>query len=283
MSASRATTTMVTLVRREFWEHRILWTAPALLAALLIVGTVGAALKLIHIQISPSTHVAIGGQTPEMFVLMQYVVTLPQYLVMALVLNFYLLDCLYTERKDRSILFWKSLPVSDGATVASKFLVALVVVPLGVYLLGLLTSLLFSVLYLQRLDYSADVASAWSLLVWLKVQAGLLLTLLLAILWYAPWAAYLALVSAWARRSVFLWATLIPVFAFLAEKLTLGTHYISDLLEYRTWGIWQGVPMPPSVADIGPLFANIDLWLGVAVAAALAFATIRIRRYRDDT
>ena len=35
----------------------------------------------------------------------------------------------YDERKDRSVLFWKSLPVSDRDTVLSKAVSALVVAP----------------------------------------------------------------------------------------------------------------------------------------------------------
>jgi ABC-2 type transport system permease protein len=247
------------------------------------------------------------GNRMALFALMQWALTLPLYIVTVIVLNFYLVDCLFNERKDRSILFWKSLPVSDAATVASKLLVGLVVVPLGVYVLALATNLLFSAIWIARSSlHFTEVVAIWDTMTWLKVEALMLLGLLVSILWYAPLAAYLVLVSALARRSALLWATLPPVFVILAEKLALGTHHLTDLIEYRTWGIWQimhldevtrhtvsvngheqhelvSLPAFFHAMDIGQVFANVDLWLGLAVAAVLAFAAVQIRRYRDDT
>src|SRR5206468_10746510 len=43
---------------------------------------------------------------------------------------FYCLDALYGERRDRSILFWKSLPVSDVMAVLSKLAIPIVILPL---------------------------------------------------------------------------------------------------------------------------------------------------------
>jgi ABC-2 type transport system permease protein len=249
-------------------------------------------------------NVSFGGDAAEfadpqkrrsLFTLIVWGQSLPQYLVMALVVSFYLLDCLYAERKDRSILFWKSMPVSDASTVISKLLVGLVVVPLGVYLLAMLTSVLFQAGWAPRLSIAWDTAA------WLKVQALMLYALVIAMLWYSPLAAFLLLVSAWARRNVFLWATLPPIIAVIAEKWSFGTHHAADLFKYRPWGIWAALLVPaataesfqsPHVVSLSVLFdnltmmkafLNVDLWLGVAVAAALAVAAIRIRRYRDDT
>jgi ABC-2 type transport system permease protein len=120
-------------------------------------------------------------------------------------------------------------------------------------------------------------------------------------LWYAPLAALLLLVSAWARKNVFLWTTLPPVIAIIMERIAFGTRYTKHLLQYRTWGIWDALgvnPTPPegvghgrvvSLADLfddiamGKAFLNIDLWLGLAVAAVFIIVAVRIRRYRDDT
>jgi ABC-2 type transport system permease protein len=222
---------------------------------------------------------------------------------MTIVLSFYLMDCLYLERKDRSILFWKSLPVSDATTVISKLLVALVVVPLGVYLTAMVASVLVQMILAVRIAHGSlpNIAVAWDTVAWLKVQGLMLYGLIISMLWYAPLAAFLLLISAWARKNVFLWTTLPPVIAIIMERIAFGTRYTKHLLQYRTWGIWDALgvnPTPPegvghgrvvSLADLfddiamGKAFLNIDLWLGLAVAAVFIFAAIRFRRYRDDT
>jgi ABC-2 type transport system permease protein len=221
----------------------------------------------------------------------------PLYLIMLLVLTFYLLDCLYAERKDRSILFWKSMPVSDGLTVLSKLFVALVVVPLGVLVLAAACHVLLFVLY--KVGVAAGRAPpiltrhTW---LWIKIEWTMFLCFVLGALWYAPVAAAFLLVSAWARRSPIMWVTLAPLVAMLVEW-RLGTHYIAHFLSYRTSGIWDvlgmghgdrlghGRSLDDSLADLNFLgaFTNLNWWLGVLATAAMVYATVRIRRYRDDT
>jgi len=306
--AARQTTPaqlLVALVRREFWEHRALWMAPLLIAALLVICAFPAHLDFVPEEARDA--LADRMNQRAMFQLLQWGLTVPQYLVMLIVLNFYLLDCLYAERKDRSILFWKSLPISDGATVVSKLLVALVVVPVGVYLLAALTDLLFTAIWLGRAamgSLPSWVSGMWGTMAWIKVEILMLMGLLTSILWYAPFAAYLLLVSAWARRNVFLWALLPPVFAILIERLAFGTHHVLALIHYRSWGIWEALHLQDAMThavigsgddrivslsgvfdtlDLRDIITNTDLWLGVLVAVGLTFAAARIRRYRDDT
>jgi ABC-2 type transport system permease protein len=233
-----------------------------------------------------------------MFGVMQGSVTMPLALVTTIVLVFYLLDCLYAERKDRSILFWKSLPVSDGLTVLSKLLVALLLVPLGVFALGLVLSLALTGIwqvnaFLGRLP----AIPGWDMAGWLQTELALLLCFAVGALWYAPCAAYLLLVSAWARRNPFLWLILPPVAAQILERVAFGTHYVASFIGYRLFGIWPKLfghmqfgrgrahLLGSALAqlDLGAALADLDLWLGLAAAAGLTFAAIRIRRYRDDT
>jgi ABC-2 type transport system permease protein len=294
--------TMTTLIRREFWEHRSLWITPLIVAGLLVLAAIP-----LHvgndISNGPDNIFADARNRLGVFTLIIWAQTVPQYLVMTIVLSFYLMDCLYLERKDRSTLFWKSLPVSDATTVISKLLVALVIVPLGVYLTAMVASVLFQMILAVRIAHGSlpDIAVAWDTVAWLKVQGLMLYGLVISMLWYAPLAAFLLLISAWARRNVFLWTTLPPVIAVIMERIAFGTRYTKHLLQYRTWGIWDALginPTPPegvghgrvvSLADLfddiamGKAFLNIDLWLGLAVAAVFIFAAIRIRRYRDDT
>ncbi len=288
---------MLTLVRREYWEHRSLWIAPLVVAALLLIGALFGL---------PNFDVRSVDIPPEQlrmaFAIGLWGLNLSQYLTMSIILWFYASDCLYSERRDRSILFWKSMPVSDARTVLSKLLVAMVVEPLGVFLVGAVTSLVFCAIWSARALAGTLPPLHWDTLTWLRFEGFTLLASVIGALWYAPVTAYLLLVSAWARRNVQLWLLLPPIVALLLENRLLGTAHLSTILWYRLGGLWP----PRLIASIGALFSgpgagpdpaepffsgfnmaaafgNIDLWLGLLAAAAFVFGAIRIRRYRDDT
>ena len=301
---------LIALIRREFWEHRPLWRAPLITGGLMVLATAFA-----HFGTNPyGTIPAFGPPRPAagahavgvmIASARQLGAAVPLYLAAAVTLFFYLLSSLYDERKDRSILFWKSLPVSDTLTVLSKLLVALVIVPLGVFVAAGVADVLER--WIWDIRYSMGLVGGpqffWDTAAWLKVEAFTLIVMALAVLWYAPIAAYLLLVSAWSRRNAFLWAILPPVILSVVERVALGTRYIGDFLLYRSGGIWYDLwnnfrannPPPgtswklntfPSVFDVfsfRDLFMNIDLWLGLIAAAALVYGAIRMRRFRDDT
>jgi ABC-2 type transport system permease protein len=285
---------LFTLIRREFWEHRYLWLAPVVVAALLVLSPL-----IGHAELDLPPFGATENRA-ALSTLVQWGLWMPLCVVMSFCLAYYLLDCLHAERKDRSILFWKSLPVSDALTVGSKVLVAGVIVPLGVFLLALLTHLLFSVLLNLRFTIGNAPLLLLNAVEWFRTEVTLLLVLLLAVLWYAPWGAYLLAISAFARRSPFLWSTLPLVLAPLLERMVLGTHYLWSFISYRTSGLWAKLGIGHGgghiishhhIRSFGVLlddldfhgaFTDIDLWLGVAAAAALAYLAIRIRARRDD-
>jgi ABC-2 type transport system permease protein len=293
-----------TLVRREFWEHRSLWMAPVAVTVLLLVCALltHGALK---IDATDSSEWLNPQNKTIVFALAQWALTIPHYLVMILLLNFYLLDCLYAERKDRSILFWKSLPVTDGATVASKIFVSCVALPLGTFALALVTDVLFTAIWdLRALIGHSPELVAWDTVAFLKTQALMFLGLIVSVLWYAPFLGSFLLASVCVRRNVLLWVTVVPLLAAILERIAFGTHWISSLIDYRWDGIWRSLRVEtalatsihdvgpavmvsiPEVFDrvhVGPAFTNIDLWLGVIFAAACAFAAARIRRYRDES
>jgi len=287
--------TLLTLVRREFWEHRYLWLAPLVVAALLAFSPLigHAELDLVPFD-SAESRVALST-------LVQCALWIPLCVVMGFSLAYYLLDCLFAERKDRSILFWKSLPVSDALTVGSKLLVATVVVPFGVFVLALVTHLVFSTVLNLRFTLGHEPLLVFDAVQWLKTEVTLFLVLLLAVLWYVPWGAYLLAISAWARRSPFLWSTLPLVLLPLFERMVFGTRYLWHFIVYRNSGIWPKLGIghggshiishdhvrPFGVLledlDFRAAFTDIDLWLGVLATAALVYLAIRIRRQRDDT
>ena len=281
---------IVALVRRELWEHRSLWICAAVVQGLLVL-----ALLFGRISMDLPEEVLTEQQRVAIFTIGQWGLAQPLYITMAIVVVFYLLDCLYAERKDRSILFWKSLPLSDELTVGSKFLVAAVVVPLGVFLLAAASDLVFAAIIAVRVPG----AIRWSTVEWLRTEVVLLLEVVLGVLWYAPLSAALLLFSAWVPRNPILWASLVPVVAPIVERVGLGTHYIWNFEEYRMNGIWHKLTLGPNVFgsfhDLPPVgivldtfnirgaFTDVDLWLGVVAAIAMAYAAARVRRYRSDS
>jgi ABC-2 type transport system permease protein len=284
--------TIVALVRREFWEHRSLW-----ICALVVQGLLVLALLLGRIDIDIPAHNLTPQQMVSIFTIGQWALAQPLYIVMAIVVVFYLLDCLYAERKDRSILFWKSLPISDELTVGSKLLVAAVVVPLGAFLLASASDLVYAAIFAVRVPH----AISWNTYEWLRTELVLLIECVIGVLWYLPIAGALLLFSAWIRRNPILWATLIPVVAPIVEYVALRTHYILRFEQYRAGGIWHKLVSGPDVFEkagfhnlppVGVvldtlnfrgIFTDADLWLGIVAAFAMAYAAARVRRYRDDT
>ena len=289
------------LIRREFWEHRMLWIAPLVLVGIYFClcfvpgpGVIGIP-KGIHIpDLGPERSVvALLG--------MQSVFTIFLVLLMGAVVFFYLADCLYADRKDRSILFWKSLPVSDWIVVLSKAAVALLIMPLAIWALALLANLLAYAILWIRFHGTAVMPNfiRWDSGAWLRLNGNFLANILVLALWYAPIVGYQLLLSAWARSSVLVWTLLPPVALLLAEGWFHGTWNVAHFLGYRLFfGLF--VHRPPPDFDVGPgthntvdsvlqgtnllpALSNIDLWIGAAVGIVLVLAAIRIRRYRDDT
>jgi ABC-2 type transport system permease protein len=183
----------------------------------------------------------------------------------------YVLECLHAERKDRSILFWKSLPVSDAQTVLSKLAVALAVTPLLIFVLSLLTHLICSAVFGLGMLRGTDVP-LWTVGQWLQAYANFAGLMLMNVLWFAPVVVYFMLASVVARRVPLLFATVPLVAVVVAEKLTLDTGYAVRFLANRM--------RPRFTLDH---FASPALWLGVLAAALVLILIVRLRRWRDDS
>lgn len=287
---------LLTLIRREFWEHAALLRVPAIIAALLAVLTLFSS-SHVGIEINGAHIREIDGSERIMVLNMsQLAWGVLVYLAAAIVVTFYCLDSLYAERKDRSILFWKSLPVSDGMTVLSKFLVAVVIVPLGAFVLALASHLLAFLIWKLRAAAGGvpDVVS-WNSIAWVRGELVIFLVIALSSLWYAPVVAAALLASAWLKRSPVLWVTLGLILAPAFEYIVFHTGYLASVIRYRGNAIWHVLThvdghsvLNENVRLLSDLnwsgaFTYPALWLGLAAAAALLYGAARARRYRDDT
>jgi len=205
---------------------------------------------------------------------------------------FYCSDTLYGERRDRSILFWKSLPVSDLTTVLAKASIPLVILPVltfGITIVVHLVMLLLSSIVLPLSGMS--VASLWRELAIFPMWGMLLYHILLAhVLWPFPVYCWLILVSGWARRAPLLWAALPVVVIGGLERLIFGTAHFAEMVGTRLIG--GGAPTDVTMGEMfptGPMthltplryLGSPSLWAGFAVAALFLIAAVRMRRYRD--
>ncbi len=275
-------------IRRELWENRYVYLAPVGAAALFFLGFL---ITLVHL---PGK---VRGM--EMFSPMQYreaiagpydIMSGAMMLVGMLVSIFYCLDALYGERRDRSILFWKSLPISDRTTVLAKATIPFVIVPLLTFVTGIATHFLMLVASsLVLLANGLNASELWTSISYFRMSWLLLYHLLTAhTLWPAPWYAWLLFVSARVRRAPFLWAVLPPVALAALEKITFHTSHLGNLFAERFIGSVASDSHPHEVFPTNPMFhihageyfGSPGFWIGIAIAAAFLVAAVRLRRYQ---
>jgi ABC-2 type transport system permease protein len=284
------------LVRREFWENRAIWIVPAAIGVALTLAALFG-----HVQIPtpalPDRHVFSG------VVLFGFGVTF--FVAMNIYATWYLLDCLYADRKDRSVLFWKSLPISDTATVLAKLFTGLIAIPL-VYFIAADIATLFMAFIVSVRAHSALGGSLWHPDLWLQLQVLWLYLILTTAVWYLPFAGYLLVVSAWAKRAVTLSSIVPPLAAYLFERWFFGTHWVGTVLKDRAFGYlthalredsnagaWvttvvgdDSITTPVSIWHLlDPLgfISSPATWIGLLVGILLVMAAIQLRLRRAES
>ena len=275
-------------IRRELWEHRSIYLAPSIVAALTLIGfMIGSGYQVARIRSAQS----LGPVELQVAIDRPY--GLAALFLMGigfLVSIFYCVEALHGERRDRSILFWKSLPVSDFTVVLSKMMIPLVVVPLITVALTIVTQLLMLLINIAILQINGVSPSIlWTDLslveMWFMMVYHMLV---LHGLWFAPAYSWMLLASAWARRAPFLWAVLPPIAVGVIEKIAFNTTYFPHWMQSRFGGAPGSDAYPGSEhamhewanLNIGQSLLNPGLWSGLVVAALFLFAAARIRRSR---
>ena len=279
-------------IRRELWENRSVYLAPLIVAAVVLfassLGTIGLPRRM-------RTLPTLDPAKRHAAVVMPYsMAPAPIMLAAFLVGFFYCLDALHGERRDRSILFWKSLPVSDRTTVLSKATIPLVVLPLIAFSLSVVTQVILLLLStMVLLGNGLSPATFWGQVGFFQGLPIMLYGLTVHALWFAPIYGWLLLVSAWARRAPVLWAVL-PLLAVSAvEQITFHTRLFMSMLQYRVIGAMrEAFAITPKGGDRGNIdrLSQLDparflsapgLWVGLIFAAAFLAAAVRLRRNRE--
>jgi ABC-2 type transport system permease protein len=284
ISASRR---MYWLVRRELWENRSIYVAPMAVSALALFGFL---LGTIHLRDKMTAALALDPTQQRELIAQPYVFAALIIMFTTTVVGvFYCLDALQGERRDRSILFWKSLPVSDLGTVLSKASIPLVVLPLITFATTVVTHfimLLMSSVVLMGSELS--VATLWTRVSLFQMSMMLLYHLVTVhALWYAPIYGWLLLVSGWARRAAFLWAGLPLLAVGIVEKIAFNTSHFAALMGRRLDGVSEAVTDPgrflmDSMTGVTPgdFLSSPGLWIGLALTAIFLAAAVRMRRDR---
>ncbi|HEX2667944.1 MAG TPA: ABC-2 transporter permease [Gammaproteobacteria bacterium] len=309
-----------TLIRREFWENRSLWLVPMVFAAILTVLSVYMLVAVLvnhsgavnnididngpHFQISdmPDLRDASDAEINGFVRVVTFSLSFMFSRLMLIVTFFYLLDSLYADRRDRSVLFWRSMPVSDTRTVLSKLATAVIGVTVVAFAVTVAFELVLLVLGLilgaalgthpfVLLAHPGAFLSSWLLVAWGElVQA----------LWYLPIFAWVMLASSWAKKTPFLWTVLVPVGIIVAEAWVFHTGYFARMVAHQTvdWlplaYNFEPLAMKSShsfaevggelfgIGNIGKVLAAPRLWIGAAVAAVFIYGAIELRRKRSE-
>ncbi len=290
---ANATRPLYWSVRRELWEHRAVFIAPLVAAAVVLFGLLISAIRLgHHLTNLPRFDPAQDGGA---LALPFDFAALPVMATGLIVAVFYCLGALHNERRDRSILFWKSLPVSDLTAVLAKAIIPLVVLPLVTIVIVCALHLFMLLIGTATLiAHGLDPAPFWTEVPWLRVEMTLLYLLVSFSLWYAPIYGWLLLVSAWARRAPFLWAVLPPLALCLLERIAFDTSNLGELLSYRLHGGFSEAfdvsdvhaghaSMHLPTMDPAQYLSSPGLWIGLVFAAGFLAAAVWMRRYREPT
>jgi ABC-2 type transport system permease protein len=301
---------LLTLIRREFWEHRSIWVTPLAIGILVTLGVMAMLVfasgfaKELDLAIFGAQNLT-GDNERRIGLILFFLGTSWIFLIaLAFLIVFYTLDSLYTERKDKSILFWRSLPVTDAETVVSKLLTAVFVLPLimcaGIFVTHLINLILTSI-------WVAAKGGAAGALIWGSVPIidTWLFTLVVVIsgaIWMSPFIGWFLLVSAWTKRMPLLVAFMPIIVVPLLEWIVFRTRFFASAVGERNDNlpIFRGMDVEDffedkewmhsiqelrllEFLDIGKFLTHPETWLGIIVCGLLTTAAIYVRRFRDES
>ena len=222
--------TLVALLKREVLEHKNLWRVPLVLLVISILLKLSLSFGNLAVNVNVPEAIpldqAIDSVVDSAVIKTLSVVNYFVMIVMFIVAIFYALSCLYEERRDDSVLFWRSLPVSDGLTIVSKLLIPLVCIPIIILLCQFINSLIF---------LGADAGQYLS-----ELYIGSSLQLGKKILWsLLPMIAWCIFCSSIANRNPFLLAFITPILLVIIDYLFFNGTVSETFVINRLTGVSQ--------------------------------------------
>jgi len=301
------------LVKREVWEHKSFWIVPIVVACIAVLVNLYAAGSLIvavHQGVLSISNLNITSESDARTGLHTVMLMLFGFfnIVMLFTVWFYLMDSLYADRKDRSVLFWKSMPISDTSTVLSKLFTGMVTAPALMLVMVVITEIVVGIIFiiaaatvginlLHVAFYPGTIILTWGVMAFALIQQSL---------WLLPYWGWFLLCSAWAKKVVLAWVALIPLGAMLIELVVFRTHYLSEAIIGH---IGRGVkvvggfvingqhaeltemhggifgPAGDQVYSFGlvaHMFALPEMWIGVGIGSIFILGAIWLRRNRSE-
>jgi len=298
------------LLKREIWEHRSIYVTPLAIAVVMslvsIAGlvTVSAFDDQVRMAILGASNI-VGDNERQAAMTMVFLGTSWIFLLTLSILTvFYSLDSLYAERKDKSILFWRSLPITDAETVVSKLLTAVVVIPLitlAAIIVTHLVNLVTSSIWVSLKGGDAGHL-VWGSVALVDNWVAAFVVIFASVIWMSPFIGWFLFVSAWTKRSPLLMAFMPLAVIPLIELIFLRSAVFAEAVFGRggMMPLFRGMDLEAffdeermqvnsesirllAHLDLGKFLTSPSVWAGIAVCGLLTAAAVYVRRYRDES
>ncbi|MCH7670589.1 MAG: hypothetical protein IIC59_07115 [Proteobacteria bacterium] len=272
------------LLKREMLEHRNLFiVAPVILAGLVLLFSVWAMTRMGQDLISVGIEymaLLFNGLSPlEMAPIFMFL-AIPFIGVFYLCAIIYLMNSLYQDRQELSILFWQSMPVSNLNTVLSKLVTIGIVAPLF-YIATMFVLYVIAMLWLTILGWSYDIEVAGLGYMFLAAVASLIfvyLSIITTTLWLLPTIGWVILFSAFAKRTPIMWAIGVFILVGFLEEFIFGTQFLGNFVESRSTPTQYLIL---DFQDVVERLINYDMLFGILVGSILLAGAVYMRRFID--
>lgn len=255
------------------------------------VENFGQALELAHQE--------KGVQLPSAIAVGYWALSIITWMAFPFVIFFSLLGSLYEERRDRSILFWKSMPIDDWQEVLAKLLSPVFIAPATFLVVTIAAQLVIAViLSLVSLFQGGPVLELWPLGLMIIGWFSAISHYLVLALWALPLFGWLLFVSSFANRMPFLWAILTPVVLIVIEGMFFETSELARWIGIHLGGwqdfafngfgrnmdldgpreLFQLLTSGWQLDALGYTLTSLSFWFGIVVATGFFIGATEMRK-----